>query len=149
MSSSIFIASLLTAGILPLLGLVAPAEPAAPAPKSDGEWQKSASGLEIQDVQVGEGAEAKSGATVDVHYTGWLEDGTEFDSSRKRGKPFSFKLGAGQVIKGWDEGVKGMKVGGSRKLRIPPALGYGSRGASGVIPGNATLLFDVELVAVR
>ena len=87
--------------------------------------------------------------TVDVHYTGWLLDGTKFDSSVDRGKPFSFHLGAGEVIRGWDEGVAGMKVGGKRKLRIPAELGYGARGAGGVIPGNATLVFDVELLGVR
>jgi FKBP-type peptidyl-prolyl cis-trans isomerase len=86
---------------------------------------------------------------VDVHYTGWLLDGTKFDSSVDRGKPFSFHLGAGEVIRGWDEGVAGMKVGGKRKLRIPAELGYGSRGAGGVIPGNATLIFDVELLGVK
>lgn len=116
---------------------------------AEAEWKKSASGLEIQELKVGEGAEAKAGATVDVHYTGWLLDGTEFDSSVHRGKPFSFHLGAGEVIRGWDEGVAGMKVGGKRKLRIPADLGYGSRGAGGVIPGNATLIFDVELLGVR
>jgi len=84
-----------------------------------------------------------------VHYTGWLLDGTKFDSSVDRGKPFSFHLGAGEVIRGWDEGVAGMKVGGKRKLRIPAELGYGARGAGGVIPGNATLVFDVELLGVR
>jgi FKBP-type peptidyl-prolyl cis-trans isomerase len=87
--------------------------------------------------------------TVDVHYTGWLLDGTKFDSSVGRGKPFSFHLGAGEVIRGWDEGVAGMKVGGKRKLRSPAELGYGARGAGGVIPGNATLVFDVELLGVR
>ncbi|MEZ5312867.1 MAG: FKBP-type peptidyl-prolyl cis-trans isomerase [Thermoanaerobaculia bacterium] len=112
-------------------------------------WTKSASGLEIQELAVGDGAEAKSGRTVDVHYTGWFLDGTKFDSSRDRGEPFSFRLGAGQVIRGWDEGVAGMRVGGRRKLRILPALAYGSRGAGGVIPGDATLLFEVELVGVR
>ena len=90
-----------------------------------------------------------AGATVDVHYTGWLLDGTKFDSSVDRGKPFSFHLGAGEVIRGWDEGVAGMKVGGKRKLRIPAELGYGARGAGGVIPGNATLIFDVELLGVH
>jgi FKBP-type peptidyl-prolyl cis-trans isomerase FkpA len=115
----------------------------------DGEWKKNPSGLELQEVRAGDGAEAKAGKVVDVHYTGWLLDGTKFDSSRDRGKPFSFHLGGGEVIQGWDEGVAGMKVGGQRKLRIPPELGYGARGAGGVIPGNATLLFDVELVGVR
>ena len=132
---------------LPLAGLAfaSDGKPGGTAP----EWSKSASGLELQEVQVGTGAEARAGMTVDVHYTGWLLDGTKFDSSVDRGKSFSFHLGAGEVIRGWDEGVAGMKVGGKRKLRIPPELGYGARGAGGVIPGNATLVFDVELLGVR
>lgn len=108
------------------------------------------SGLQYEDTRVGDGAEAKAGRQVSVHYTGWLyEDGRQgakFDSSRDRNEPFSFPLGAGHVIKGWDEGVQGMKVGGRRTLIIPPALGYGARGAGGVIPPNATLQFDVELL---
>jgi FKBP-type peptidyl-prolyl cis-trans isomerase FkpA len=107
------------------------------------------SGLRYTDVQPGEGAEAKAGSVVAVHYTGWLEDGTKFDSSRDRNDPFRFKLGVGQVIKGWDEGVAGMKVGGKRKLLIPPELGYGKAGAGGVIPPNAQLVFEVELLEVR
>jgi len=109
----------------------------------------TASGLKYDDETVGTGAEAKAGNTVDVHYTGWLKDGTKFDSSRDRGKPFSFKLGAGQVIKGWDEGVAGMKIGGKRKLIIPADLGYGKRGTGGVIPPDAELTFDVELLKVK
>lgn len=105
--------------------------------------------LKYTDDQVGTGAEAQPGKTVVVHYTGWLMDGTKFDSSRDRSQPFSFPLGQGQVIKGWDEGVAGMKVGGKRTLTIPPDLGYGSRGAGGVIPPNATLKFEVELLDVR
>ena len=108
----------------------------------------TASGLKIEDVTEGTGAEAKPGAQVRVHYTGWLLDGKKFDSSKDRGDPFAFKLGGGQVIRGWDEGVAGMKVGGVRKLTIPPELGYGARGAGGVIPPNATLLFEVELLGV-
>ena len=104
--------------------------------------------LEIQDIEVGGGAEAVSGNRVEVHYTGCLTDGTKFDSSRDRGQPFGFQLGAGQVIKGWDQGVAGMKVGGKRKLVIPPALAYGSAGAGGVIPPNAQLNFDVKLLSV-
>jgi len=107
------------------------------------------SGLQYEDQNEGTGAAAKAGDAVDVHYTGWLTDGKKFDSSKDRGKPFSFKLGAGQVIKGWDEGVAGMKVGGKRKLMIPAALGYGSRGAGGVIPPNAELVFEVELLGIR
>ena len=106
------------------------------------------SGLTYQDVVAGTGAEATKGQQVSVHYTGWLTDGTKFDSSKDRGDPFVFSLGAGRVIKGWDEGVQGMKVGGKRKLTIPPDLGYGARGAGGVIPPNATLVFEVELLSV-
>jgi FKBP-type peptidyl-prolyl cis-trans isomerase len=105
--------------------------------------------LLIEDLRPGTGAEAKAGQTVSVHYVGTLTDGKKFDSSRDRGKPFEFKLGAGQVIKGWDQGVAGMKIGGLRKLTIPPTLGYGSRGAGGVIPPNATLVFEVELLGLR
>ena len=105
--------------------------------------------LQIQDLQVGSGPEAKAGQMVSVHYTGWLLDGAKFDSSLDRNEPFAFHLGGGQVIRGWDEGVAGMKVGGKRKLTIPPHLGYGDRGAGGVIPGGATLVFEVELLAVR
>lgn len=109
---------------------------------------KTASGLELEDLQVGTGAEAKRGQQVDVHYTGTLTNGSKFDSSRDRNETFRFELGAGMVIRGWDEGVAGMKVGGRRKLTIPPALGYGAGGYPPVIPANATLLFDVELVSV-
>lgn len=109
----------------------------------------TASGLKYEDLKVGSGAEAVAGKTVSVHYTGWLEDGTKFDSSVDRGEPFSFRLGAGGVIAGWDEGVAGMKVGGKRRLVIPSALGYGTRGAGGVIPPNATLIFEVELLSVQ
>lgn len=106
------------------------------------------SGLEIEDQIVGDGAEAVAGQTVEVHYTGWLTDGTKFDSSHDRNQTFSFKLGGGQVIAGWDQGVAGMKIGGSRKLTIPADLGYGERGAGGVIPPNATLVFKVELIGL-
>jgi FKBP-type peptidyl-prolyl cis-trans isomerase FkpA len=107
------------------------------------------SGLKYTDLKVGDGAEAKKGDTVEVHYTGTLTDGKKFDSSVDRGKPFEFPLGAGRVIKGWDEGVAGMKIGGKRKLTIPPELGYGARGAGNVIPPNATLIFEVELLAIK
>jgi FKBP-type peptidyl-prolyl cis-trans isomerase FkpA len=106
------------------------------------------SGLTIDDIVVGNGAAATAGQKVKVHYTGWLTNGTKFDSSKDRNDPFVFPLGAGSVIKGWDEGVQGMKIGGKRKLTIPPALGYGARGAGGVIPPNATLVFEVELLGV-
>jgi FKBP-type peptidyl-prolyl cis-trans isomerase FkpA len=112
----------------------------------------TASGLIYDDKVVGNGAEARAGQEVSVHYTGWLfyggERGRKFDSSKDRGEPFAFPLGAGHVIKGWDEGVAGMKVGGTRVLTIPPQLGYGARGAGGVIPPNATLIFEVELLGV-
>jgi FKBP-type peptidyl-prolyl cis-trans isomerase len=105
--------------------------------------------LQIEEKVAGTGAEAKTGKRVSVHYTGWLTDGTKFDSSLDRGKPFSFTIGARQVIAGWDQGVAGMKVGGKRKLTIPPDLGYGARGAGGgLIPPNATLVFEVELLEV-
>ena len=113
----------------------------------------TATGLQYKDTVVGDGAEATKGQTVTVHYTGWLykdgEQGAKFDSSRDRNDPFDFPLGAGMVIKGWDEGVQGMKIGGKRSLIIPPELGYGARGAGGVIPPNATLLFEVELLGVE
>jgi FKBP-type peptidyl-prolyl cis-trans isomerase len=108
----------------------------------------TASGLIIEDLIVGTGAEAQAGQRVKVHYTGWLTDGSKFDSSKDRNDPFSFPLGGRLVIAGWDEGVQGMKIGGSRKLTIPPQLGYGARGAGGVIPPNATLVFEVELLDI-
>jgi FKBP-type peptidyl-prolyl cis-trans isomerase len=107
------------------------------------------SGLKYSDLKVGTGDKAKKGDTVEVHYTGWLKNGKKFQSSRDLGKPYSFQLGAGRVIKGWDEGVAGMKVGGKRTLIIPPNMGYGSRGAGSDIPPNSTLLFEVELLDVR
>lgn len=125
-----------------------PVSTAAPTPVS-GPPQTTADGLEYWDIKVGTGATAEPGKTVKVQYTGWLVNGKKFDSSVDRNEPFSFVLGQGQVIKGWDEGVAGMKVGGKRQLRIPPSLGYGARGAGGVIPPNATLIFDVELVGVQ
>lgn len=111
------------------------------------------SGLQYDEIKIGDGAEATAGSHVTVHYTGWLQNddgsaGSKFDSSKDRSEPFSFPLGAGHVIKGWDEGVQGMKIGGVRKLIIPANLGYGARGAGGVIPPNATLIFEVELLGV-
>ncbi len=109
----------------------------------------SSSGLVIEELTVGEGATADAGQVVSVHYTGWLTDGSKFDSSVDRNDPFEFPLGRGHVIPGWDEGVAGMRVGGKRKLTIPPHLGYGEYGAGGVIPPNATLVFEVELLGIR
>ncbi|MBI1980383.1 MAG: FKBP-type peptidyl-prolyl cis-trans isomerase [Methylocystis sp.] len=121
--------------------------------RAEEQMTKSLTGLQYKDAKVGTGATAKVGQTAAVHYTGWLynngEKGKKFDSSRDRGEAFEFPLGQGQVIKGWDEGVEGMKVGGKRTLVIPPDLGYGARGAGGVIPPNAWLIFDVELVGVK
>jgi FKBP-type peptidyl-prolyl cis-trans isomerase FkpA len=125
----------------------APAAATAPAP--GGKEVTTASGLKYIDLAGGTGPMPKKGDTVVVHYTGWLKDGKKFDSSLDRNQAFSFRLGAGMVIKGWDEGVAGMKVGGKRKLTIPPELGYGARGAGGVIPPNAELTFEVELLAVK
>jgi FKBP-type peptidyl-prolyl cis-trans isomerase len=114
---------------------------------AQGPVQDHPTGLQHVDVVTGEGDEAQAGKSVTVHYTGWLTDGTKFDSSRDRGSPFSFRLGGGQVIKGWDQGVAGMRIGGRRKLIIPSDLGYGARG-TGPIPGGATLIFAVELLKV-
>jgi FKBP-type peptidyl-prolyl cis-trans isomerase len=126
------------------------APPAAAGPtKVTGQPTKTASGLEYWDIKVGTGAVAETGKHVKVDYTGWLTNGKKFDSSVGTGRPFDFMLGAGQVIKGWDEGVVGMKIGGKRQLRIPPDLAYGPAGYSTVIPPNSTLIFDVRLVEVK
>ena len=106
------------------------------------------SGLKYTDLETGQGTEAQTGKNVSVHYTGWLENGTKFDSSKDSGRPFSFPLGAGHVIRGWDEGVAGMKVGGKRRLTIPAELAYGDQGCGGVIPPQATLVFEVELLEI-
>lgn len=126
-----------------------PATTTEPTEETTAPTSEDVTELKIEDLTVGDGQEAKSGDTVSVHYTGWLTDGTKFDSSVDRGEPFSFTVGAGQVIQGWDEGVAGMKVGGKRRLIIPPTMGYGDAGAGGVIPGGATLIFDVELLAIQ
>jgi FKBP-type peptidyl-prolyl cis-trans isomerase len=124
--------------------------PAGARPEPEPKTVKTDSGLQYQDLKEGTGDKATKGATVEVHYTGWLaKDKKKFDSSKDRGKPFSFKLGEGKVIKGWDEGVAGMKVGGKRKLMIPAKLGYGSSGAGTVIPPDADLVFEVELLKVE
>jgi len=143
------LALLLTAGVLSTTACSKPAPPAPAVTSNVKELLKT-------DNKLGEGALATAGKEVSVHYTGWLYDeaapdhrGSKFDSSRDRGQPFDFPLGAGRVIKGWDQGVDGMKVGGQRTLVIPAVLGYGDRGAGGVIPPNAALLFDVELLGVR
>ncbi len=145
--------------ILITLGLMMPITAAAPAMAqgsgpsdfpADGKYQVTTpSGLQYTDVKVGSGATPKTGQDVTVHYAGYLVDGTKFDASKDHGGPFTFTIGEGQVIKGWDEGVMGMKIGGERQLRIPSDLGYGSRGAGASIPPNATLLFDVELLGVK
>ena len=137
-----------------LLALVLFAAAATPASaQTQGKTMTTASGLQITDTKVGTGAQPQTGQTCVMHYTGWLYDngtkGAKFDSSLDRGEPFEFAIGQGQVIKGWDEGVATMKVGGKRTLIIPPQLGYGARGAGGVIPPNATLIFDVELLGVK
>jgi FKBP-type peptidyl-prolyl cis-trans isomerase len=126
----------------------AAANPSGPT-KVSGDPVTTSSGLKYWDLKKGTGPAAVNGKTVRVHYTGWLTDGKEFDSSLDSGEPIEFVLGSGRVIKGWDEGIVGMKVGGKRQLRIPPELAYGSRGAGSAIPPNATLIFDVQLVAVK
>ncbi len=117
--------------------------------KVTGDGVKTASGLIYWDIRVGNGEVAKEGSRVRVHYTGWLTTGKKFDSSVDAGTPFDFRIGNGEVIKGWEEGVAGMRVGGKRQLRIPPALAYGAAGYPGAIPANATLIFDVQLLAVQ
>jgi FKBP-type peptidyl-prolyl cis-trans isomerase len=140
--------------VLTLAGLCAALTGAALAQDKDKDKEKekvvtTKSGLKYIDEKVGDGDEAKAGNIVEVHYTGWLKDGTKFDSSKDRGKPFEFKIGVTKVIQGWHEGVPGMKVGGKRKLIIPPDLAYGARGYPPVIPPNAELTFEIELLRVR
>ena len=135
------------------IGVVAAIAPTAAPAQETGKMTTTSSGLQIEDTQIGTGATPRTGQICVMHYTGWLYEngakGKKFDSSLDRGQPFEFRIGQGQVIRGWDEGVATMKVGGKRTLIIPPELGYGARGAGGVIPPNATLLFEVELLAVK
>jgi FKBP-type peptidyl-prolyl cis-trans isomerase FkpA len=149
---------LVTGAAFVLLAFSAPADEKKPAPapakdKKESKMKTTPSGLQYEDTKEGTGASPKTGQTCVMHYTGWLWEngakGKKFDSSLDRGQPFEFPLGQGRVIKGWDEGVATMKIGGKRTLLIPPGLGYGARGAGGVIPPNATLLFEVELVGVK
>lgn len=128
---------------------ILPGAPAAPAKVNEADYQTTSTGLKYYDFVVGDGASPQKGKQAIVHYTGWLADGKKFDSSLDRGEPFPFPIGVGQVIRGWDEGVMTMKVGGKRQLVIPPELGYGPSGAGGVIPPNATLIFEVELIGVQ
>jgi peptidylprolyl isomerase len=149
-----WIAALLAAAFPFLISISACADPrnGKAAPSEAGEEAReivTPTGLKYLDLKVGEGPEATSGKSVEVHYTGWLENGTKFDSSLDRQEPFTYRLGAGEVIEGWDQGVAGMKVGGKRKLIIPPDLGYGEQGTGGVIPPGATLIFEVELLKVE
>jgi FKBP-type peptidyl-prolyl cis-trans isomerase len=133
-----------------LLGACAQSgSPASKPAAAGGKMETTPSGLQYEDLVVGTGAKPNAGQTAVVHYTGWLDDGKKFDSSVDRGSPFEFRVGQGQVIKGWDEGVATMQVGGKRKLLIPAELGYGARGAGGVIPPNARLTFEVELLGVK
>jgi len=140
----------LTASLWAQTATQKPAAPNTNAPtKVTGDGVKTASGLQYWDIKVGTGDVAKDGSHVKVHYTGWLTSGKKFDSSVDAGRPFEFTIGGGEVIKGWEEGVAGMKVGGKRQLRIPPGLAYGERGYPGVIPANATLIFDIQLLGVK
>lgn len=146
--TTILFAGLLGLSGMSMAGTIEASQKSSAEATKEKKMTQDATELKIEDTQVGQGDEAKAGQTVSVHYTGRLTDGTKFDSSLDRNQPFQFKLGAGQVIKGWDQGVAGMKVGGKRTLTIPAHLGYGARGAGAVIPPNATLVFDVELLSV-
>jgi len=132
-----------------LLAAAGHAASAAQEPAAGGKEVVTPSGLKYLDLKIGEGVEAATGKIVAVHYVGWLKDGTKFDSSRDRDRPFTFRLGAGDAIKGWDEGLVGMKVGGKRKLVIPPELGFGKQGVGSVVPPNAVLFYEFELLEVR
>src|SRR5499427_6280408 len=145
--------SFLSIALLAAFAIAQDTKPAAPEKKSESKMIKTASGLQYEDTKVGTGPSPKSGQNCVMHYTGWLWEngakGKKFDSSLDRGTPFTFPIGQGMVIKGWDEGVSTMKIGGKRTLLIPSQLGYGAKGAGGVIPPNATLLFDVELLGIE
>ena len=141
-------ALLIAAGsLLPAAFAVQDKKPAAALPEE--QWPATPSGVHYVDLQVGQGEEAQLGKIVEVHYTGWLRNGTKFDSSRDREHPLTFRLGAGDVIKGWDEGLLGMKVGGRRRMSIPPELGFGKQGIGSVVPPNAVLYYEFELLGVR
>lgn len=148
MRQGLVILAHVVAVLLCMSALVFPGEKPA-GEKESGQVMTTESGVQYVDLVVGTGRQAEVGDTAAVHYTGWPADGTKFDSSLDREEHFSFRVGAGQVIKGWDDGVLGMKVGGKRKLIIPPQLGYGARGAGGVIPPHATLTFEVDLLGLR
>jgi FKBP-type peptidyl-prolyl cis-trans isomerase len=150
LAAALALTAVLSGGALAAPTKTAPTKkPKTSRPMKGGKTVTTASGLKYVDLVVGKGPAAKAGDSVSVHYTGWLTNGKKFDSSKDRGQPFEFGLGGGQVIKGWDEGVVGMKVGGKRKLTIPAKLGYGDRGAGADIPPGATLIFDVELLGIR
>jgi FKBP-type peptidyl-prolyl cis-trans isomerase FkpA len=145
--SRLLLAACLAAGAVALPGSAQSNNTPGESKREAGKEVVTSSGLKYEDLEVGKGAEAKAGMVVEVLYTGWLANGAKFDSSRDRGAPYRFKLGAHQVIRGWDEGVPGMKVGGKRKLTIPSELGYGKQGAGGVIPPNAILIIEFELLS--
>ncbi len=140
-------ALLIAAG--PLLPSASAVQDKKPTALPEEQWPATPSGVRYMDLQVGQGEEAQLGKIIEVHYTGWLRNGTRFDSSRDREHPFTFRLGAGDVIKGWDEGLLGMKVGGKRRLSIPPELGFGKQGVGSVVPPNSMLEYEFELLGVR
>jgi peptidylprolyl isomerase len=148
-SCAVLAAALLAAGSLSALPKVAKARQTEPTPAPTPQEVVTPSGLRYRDLQVGEGAEAAKGKIVEVHYIGWLEDNTKFDASQDPSHPFTFRIGIDDVIQGWHQGITGMKVGGRRRLVVPPELGYGKQGMGRIVPPNATLIFEIELVNVR